>query len=152
MFLSEAHLGTVCQADPIRDAISILSDAPESTIFDLYDFEIDGFAAAGVVPDSNSDDTARKEMLSHLAGEDLPGPVGGFIHEDGIQSAVVAGLGRGHCSAVIVVAGGRQGDSKVEDTRRSLKSEGGARRQNSGIWMMSHSLPQNPTTTHGPSR
>ncbi|KAL9043818.1 MAG: hypothetical protein Q9214_003006 [Letrouitia sp. 1 TL-2023] len=103
MFPSEGHLGTVCQADPIRHAISILSNAPESAVFDLDNFEIDGFAAAGAVPDSNSDDTARIEVSGHLAGEDLAGPVGGFIHQDGLQLAVVAGLGRGHCNTATVV-------------------------------------------------
>ena len=43
MFLPECHLLAILQSSPVRQSIRVLSDPPESAIFDFGDLEVDGF-------------------------------------------------------------------------------------------------------------
>lgn len=43
MFLPECHLLAILQSNPVPQSICVLSNPPESAVFDFGDLEIDGF-------------------------------------------------------------------------------------------------------------
>lgn len=67
MFLPERPLLAILQANPVRQSVRILSNPPESAVFDFGDFEVDGFGALsiGILYD-DADDAGRKEVADGL--------------------------------------------------------------------------------------
>ena len=76
MFLPERHLLAVVQSDPIGQPVRVLSDAPECAVFEICDFEIDGFGGGGFgVLNDDADGAGGEEVADCLGGEDDAVPV-----------------------------------------------------------------------------
>ena len=76
MFPPERHLLAVVQSNPIGQPVCVLSNAPECAVFDLRDFEVDGFGGCGLgVLDDDANDAGGEEVADCLGGEDDAVPV-----------------------------------------------------------------------------
>ena len=99
MFFPERHLLAIIQPDRIGQPVCVLSDAPECAVFDLCDFEVDGFGAGGVgVLDDDADDAGGEEVANCVGGEHDAVPVGDGVLDYGGEDAGHGwgcGLGRG---------------------------------------------------------
>ena len=83
MLLPKRHLLAVLQADPVRQPVRVLSDSPESAVFDFGDLEVDGFGTfiIGILYD-DAEDAGGKEMVDRLGREDDAAPVGKSVLSD----------------------------------------------------------------------
>ena len=76
-----------------------MSDAPEGAVFDLCDFEIDGFGGGGLgVLDDEADGAGGEEVADCLGGEDDAVPVCDGVLTywgEGAGHACGCGFGRG---------------------------------------------------------
>lgn len=76
MLFPKRHLLPTRKANPIHQPVCVLRDAPERTVFHLGDAEVDCFAAVGGgVLEDDSYDAGWEEIVRHLTGEDVAGPV-----------------------------------------------------------------------------
>lgn len=83
MFLSKRHLLAILQSNPVRQSVRVLSDPPESPVFDFGDLEVDGFGALIVgILYYNADDAGREEVADCLGGKNDAAPVGEGILGD----------------------------------------------------------------------
>lgn len=87
MLSPESHRLPTRKPNPVIKPIRILGNTPECAIFHLRDPEVEGLASVLWILDDGPNDAARGKVESHLAGNDLAGPVGGFVHGDGDESA-----------------------------------------------------------------
>lgn len=95
MLSPESHRLPTRKPNPVIKPIRILGNTPECAIFHLRDPEVEGLASVLWILDDGPNDAARGKVESHLAGNDLAGPVGGFVHRDGVESAR-------HCDCLVV--------------------------------------------------
>lgn len=71
MFLSKSHLSSIRDADVILHAIGVLTDAPEGSVFDLSDPEVERFHGIGIaISEHDTDYAAREEMLGSSTGDE----------------------------------------------------------------------------------
>ena len=75
MLFPERHLLAIVQPNPIRQSVRVLSDSPESAIFDLGDFEVDCLARVFGILYDEADDAGGKEVADCLGWEDDTRPV-----------------------------------------------------------------------------
>ena len=99
MFLPERHLLAIIQPDCIGQPVCVLSDAPECAVFDLCNFEVDGFGAGGFgVLEDDADDAGGEEVRDCAGGEDDAVPVCDVVLKywgEGAGHGCGCGLGRG---------------------------------------------------------
>ena len=83
MFLPERHLLTISQSNPVEQSVGVLSDPPESAVFDFGDLKINGFAALVIgIFDDDADDAGGKEAADYLGRENGTAPVGERVLSD----------------------------------------------------------------------
>ena len=88
VFLPERHLLAILHSNPVGQSVCILSDAPERTVFDFGDLEIDGFRALVFrILYDDADNTGGKEVTDCLGREYNAAPVGNSVLCDWGESA-----------------------------------------------------------------
>lgn len=76
MFLPKRHLLAILQSNPVRQSVRVLSDAPESAVFDFGDLKVDGFGTLIIrILYDDADGAGRKEVADCLGRENDAGPV-----------------------------------------------------------------------------
>ena len=96
MFFPERHLLAVFQINPVEQPVRVLSDAPESAIFDFGNLEVDGFGTliTRILYD-DADDAGGKEVVDCLGRKNDAAPIG-----DGVLSQWGEGTRHGTGMAV----------------------------------------------------
>ena len=95
MFLPKRHLLAILQPNPVRQSVRVLSDPPESAVFDFGDFEVDSFGTLVVgILDYDADNAGRKEVADCLGGEYGAAPVGESVLSDWSEGTWHGGEGR----------------------------------------------------------
>lgn len=88
MLPPKRHLLSIAETNHIEHPIRILRHPPKGPVLDLGDSEVHRLGGSGIdIPDHDADDAVRGEMLGRLAGYYVAGPVGGFVHDDGLEGA-----------------------------------------------------------------
>ena len=85
VLLPEGHLTTGGKSNEIPQAISVLSNTPESPVLHLSDLEVYRFGAFVRGLDDDASDAINAEVLGHLARYDVAGPVCSFVHGDWLE-------------------------------------------------------------------
>ncbi len=107
MFLPERHLLAVFHSNPVKQSVRVLSNAPESAIFDFGNLEVDGFGTLIIrILYDDADDAGGKEVADCLGREDDATPVG-----DGVLSQW--GEGTRHGTGVALCYGRRNGGNFI---------------------------------------
>ena len=75
MLFPKCHLLTIFQSNVIRQSVRVLSDSPESAVFNLGDLEVDCLARVFGILYDDADDAGAKEVADCLGWEDDTRPV-----------------------------------------------------------------------------